>query len=42
MYKNKLNYIICIVKCFYYDNKFENVKKDFRLIWKLLNEVINK
>ena len=42
MYKNKLNHIILIAKHSYYDNEFENAKKDLTLTWKLLNEVINK
>ena len=41
-YKNKLNHLIRIAKRTYYDNKFESAKKDLRLTWKLLNEVINK
>ena len=40
-YKNKLNHIIRIAKRSYYDNKYGNAKKDLKLTWKLLNEVIN-
>ena len=41
-YKNKLNHIIRISKRSHYDNKYDNAKKDLKLTWKLLNEVINE
>ena len=41
-YKNKLNHLIRIAKCTYYDSKLEDAKNDLRATWKLLNEVKNK
>lgn len=41
-YKNKFIYSLRVVKCFYYDKKLEEFKFNVKVIWRLLNEVINR
>ena len=41
-YKNKLNHIIKIAKKIYYEEQFIKYKKNSKMMWKTLNELVNK
>ena len=41
-YRNKLNTLIRIAKCNYFNERFESVKNNLKETWKLINQVINK
>ena len=41
-YKNKLNHIIKISKKIYYEEKFIKYKSNAKMVWKTLNELLNK
>ena len=42
VYRNKFNKIKRIAKKMYYSNKLNELKRNLRLTWKLINEIINK
>ena len=41
-YKNKLNHIIKIAKKIYYEEQLIKYKKNSKMMWKTLNELLNK
>ena len=41
-YRNKINHLLKISKCNYYDCKIESTKNNLKAVWKLLNTIINR
>ena len=41
-YRNKINHLLKISKCSYYDCKIESTKNNLKAVWKLLNTIINR
>ena len=41
-YTNKLNNTIKLAKKYYYEKQFTNYKKNSRMTWKTINDILNK
>ena len=41
-YRNKINHLLKISKCSYYDCKIESTENNLKAVWKFLNTIINR